>query len=988
MKTVNRIPKSFSVPTAKQIADKYFNQNNWKGINDDKNFLGVDQESFADCENVYVDTENVLRSRPSLKNDEINTIKKYKFGNVTIKLNVENGIQYIEGDKTLDTRTSDINDVKLYYINNVIYIQYKDAAGQCFKYYDKDTNGDIVLKDVDDKVYVPIVTNWENGYKQDVGAESPNELTSAYRERFNWTKDNTNTYELDNFSKDVVNNAKNLNNVDVTINKNKYVFDKFTEDKYNVFVDNGIELDDSNYLIHKGTRYKYPLVAYKKGVIIKTKIVDRDETDKTKGINNTYVISYSIDGGKNFKTLPSINKAFGIPVISDDGSMICVCQYNDKKISGSVTYYYGKIMAYSIGKNENNEYTFTEWTDLIAYTGNEAPKLHLEDAKFTVINVKNDVNFAMLYITVGTNGTSPDGVRIVIYKQKKAGAPQSEIYRCSSYPSFYANFEYNDEYIVHNDTGTSYGVTFYRYNRSEHEGAIDYYNNYILKTGDTHNVYSGLLFISYFTINNRIYILYNKTNKTDETIEDRFIASYIDCITGQNYAISGTEEIITNTLNELQYQVHGTNDAFVTSKIRRNKDTTVTKLMHNITNDKPLYVISADPLIYIYDNVLYNSSLVTNVTVIDTVAGKLKIKDFAHFTELAKTYYFSNSNKLYISSIGANYSDDVNFMLYYPEINTKTFDYDITNLHPISSTEVAIFTEDNIYYCSYNDNIGTYTYYKSKIPLGCEEGTDIITTFDSKYTIFTTKRGLVAMAYQDFISSTEQALTFLSDTIFDMFDKWHTKPVKLCIYKYWICCYTYENDTCFIYDLRTSSWWRWKLENGNLLYNVYVYNNKPNVSVKGKGKGTSNNLLDTSDVDYYDDVYNAGKNNISWFIKSQKLHLNAVNYTKHIISIILNTVNDGTLENNDRQIILKVNNYRNKVSIGKNIANLNNESDTMSFTVDYVRTFVKKLNYYNVNEIEYTLSDFASENGTIIMTAKPLSLSCITIKYRITNEVK
>ena len=146
--------------------------------------------------------------------------------------------------------------------------------------------------------------------------------------------------------------------------------------------------------------------------------------------------------------------------------------------------------------------------------------------------------------------------------------------------------------------------------------------------------------------------------------------------------------------------------------------------------------------------------------------------------------------------------------------------------------------------------------------------------------------------------------------------------------------------------------------------------------------------MDTSDVDYYDDVYNAGKNNISWFIKSQKLHLNAVNYTKHIISIILNTVNDGTLENNDRQIILKVNNYRNKVSIGKNIANLNNESDTMSFTVDYVRTFVKKLNYYNVNEIEYTLSDFASENGTIIMTAKPLSLSCITIKYRITNEVK
>lgn len=981
MKTVNRIPKSFSVPTAKQIADKYFNQNNWKGINDDKNFLGVDQESFADCENVYVDTENVLRSRPSLKTDEISIIKKYKFGNVTIKLSVTSGIQYIEGDKTLYTATSDVNNVKLYYINNVIYIQYKYLSGQkCFKYYDKDTNGNIILKDVDDEVYVPIVTNWENGYKQDIGAESPNELTSAYRERFNWTKDNTNTYELDNFSKDVVNNAKNLNNVDVTINKNKYVFDKFTEDMYNTFVDNGITLEDDNYLTYTlgSTTYKYPLIAYKKGIIIKTKIVDRDTTN---GIDNTYVISYSIDGGKLFKILPSINKAFGIPVISDDGSMICVCQYDSIKISSVTYYYYGKIMAYSIGKNENNEYTFTEWTDLIAYTGNEAPKLRLQDAKFSVINIKNDINFAMLYITVGSNGTSPDGLRIVIYKQKKGDEPQSEIYKCGSLPSYSSNFEYNDTYIVHNDTGMDGNMYFYRYKRSEHTGTVLYEANYGFNPlANNNNVYNGLLSICYFTINDDICILYDTAVTTDT---NKYITSYIDCVTLKKYTVSGTENIATTNL---EYQVRGTNDTAVTSKIRRNKDTTVIKLMHNITNDKPLYVISADPLIYIYDNVLYNSSLVTNVTVIDTVAGELKIKDFTHFTELAKTYYFSNSNKLYISSIGANYPDDVNFMLYYPEINTKTFDYDITNLHPISSTEVAIFTEDNIYYCSYNDNIGTYTYYKSKIPLGCKEGTDIITTFDSKYTIFTTKRGLVAMAYQDFISSTEQALTFLSDTIFDMFDKWHTKPVKLCIHKYWICCYTYENDTCFIYDLRTNSWWRWKLENGNLLYNVYVYDNKPNVSVKGKG--TSNNLLDTSDVDYYDDVYNAGKNNISWFIKSQKLHLNAVNYTKHIISIILNTVNDGTLENNDRQIILKVNNYRNKVSIGKNIANLNNESDTMSFTVDYVRTFVKKLNYYNVNEIEYTLSDFASENGTIIMTAKPLSLSCITIKYRITNEVK
>lgn len=982
MKTINRIPKSFSVPTTKQIADKYFNQSNWKGINDDKNFLGVDQESFADCENIYVDTENVLRSRPSLKKDEVNIIKKYKFGNVTIKLNAISGIQYIDGDKTEITATSNANDVKFYYIQNVIYVQYKGLNGQqFFKYYDKDTNGNIVLKDVNDKVYVPIVTNWENGYKQDTNAESPNELTGAYRERFNWVKDSTDTYTLENFSRDVVNNAKNLNNVDVTINKNKYTFDEFTADKYNVFVGKGTILEDSEYLkyTYGGVLYKYPLVAYKKGIIIKTRILGNTGDDD---LLYTYSISYSIDGGKLFTTLPSISSVYSIPVISDDGSMVCVCQRVIKYDNTSKTNkYYLKIMAYSIGKNKNNEYTFTEWTDLIQHSGNGEYEIYVvtytggevDYNLYSTINVKNENNFGVLSRRTAASASN-NNVRITLFTKDK-----NTTYSNTNFPIYYTNFEYNDNYIVYNDANrnSNKSTNFYRIPiKVDDAYTKETYQNLNICINNDYD-YNGICAISYFKLNDDICAVYNSYTTSG------YVTKYINFSTGKTYEISGTSNTATT---ELEYQVRGTNDILVTTKVRRNNDATVTKLMHNITNDKSLYVISADPLIYIYDNVLYNSNLVTNVTVIDTIAGDIKIKDFTHFTELAKTYYFSKGNKLYISSIGANYPDDVNFMLYYPEINTKTFDNDITNLHPISSTEVAIFTEDNIYYCSYNDNIGTYTYYKSKIPLGCEEGTDIITTFDSKYTIFTTKRGLVAMAYQDFISSTEQALTFLSDTIFDMFDKWHTKPVKLCIHKYWICCYTYENDVCFIYDLRTNSWWRWKLENGNLLYNVYVYDNKPNVSVKGKG--TSNNLLDTSDVDYYDDVFNAGKNNISWFIKSQKLHLNAVNYTKHIVNIILNTVNDGTLDNNDRQIVLKVNNYRNKVSIGKNIANLDNESDTMSFTVDYVRTFVKKLNYYNVNEIEYTLSDFASENGSVIMTAKPLSLSCITIKYRITNEVK
>ena len=62
-RTINRTPYTVDEP---DISYKFFNHNNWKGMCDDKNFLGVDQESFADAKNVYIDAEGVLKTRPSV----------------------------------------------------------------------------------------------------------------------------------------------------------------------------------------------------------------------------------------------------------------------------------------------------------------------------------------------------------------------------------------------------------------------------------------------------------------------------------------------------------------------------------------------------------------------------------------------------------------------------------------------------------------------------------------------------------------------------------------------------------------------------------------------------------------------------------------------------------------------------------------------------------------------------------------------------------
>jgi hypothetical protein len=67
IRTFNRQPLSVNIPNKNDVEHNYLNQYNWKGLIDNKNFLAVDQESFSDCNNVYVDEQGLLKSRPSLK---------------------------------------------------------------------------------------------------------------------------------------------------------------------------------------------------------------------------------------------------------------------------------------------------------------------------------------------------------------------------------------------------------------------------------------------------------------------------------------------------------------------------------------------------------------------------------------------------------------------------------------------------------------------------------------------------------------------------------------------------------------------------------------------------------------------------------------------------------------------------------------------------------------------------------------------------------
>jgi hypothetical protein len=116
------------------------------------------------------------------------------------------------------------------------------------------------------------------------------------------------------------------------------------------------------------------------------------------------------------------------------------------------------------------------------------------------------------------------------------------------------------------------------------------------------------------------------------------------------------------------------------------------------------------------------------------------------------------------------------------------------------------------------------------------------------------------------------------------------------------------------------------------------------------------------------------KEDIDWRITSQKLHLNANNNYKHIVNMTFSAVENEDA-NTSLSINLTVKNYRHFVDEGK--------EEVFDYRVQLIRTFVKRLNYAKVREFQYTLR-MDDENAIKL----PLSLSAISIKYKIGGQVR
>lgn len=371
--------------------------------------------------------------------------------------------------------------------------------------------------------------------------------------------------------------------------------------------------------------------------------------------------------------------------------------------------------------------------------------------------------------------------------------------------------------------------------------------------------------------------------------------------------------------------------------------------------------------------------------------------------------------------------DGTDLLLYLPKRNEQLFANKITALHPLSDSEMGIFTEKDVWYVgvrTLDDGSIVYTKpIKSKIPLGLRDGDDVITGFDGQAVIFPAPRGLVALAPQDFVATTEKTLTYLSDKIQRKYLEFYTTGVlngvltsvnqdalfapqiKIQSYKYWILLHKRFDREILAFDTRTGTWWVWSTPYPirSLSVNIRLYAlmqidfssiaNVDSLPSKAPLMGVSFLWSDQEDSPYKDDIVADAMNGqvtrirendavgdrliihraspvISWGMMSQRLHFEQINNYKAIKSLTLNLKGDGI-------ITAKL--------FTKAFRGLHHpeSTETVRIKVNDLRTFVKSLNVMHVIDFQYRL-----ENDESAEKQEKLSLNSLSIKYETKEGIR
>lgn len=1012
IKTYNNVPISVKTPSSGDIKNYFFNHVNWKGVNEDKNVLDIDQETFQDAKNVYMDTDAVLKSRPSIKKENLIDVatlvgKDYSisdvwtYGNVVVYVTHSTSssaycLVFVNNDKIYTSYTYNWTEApKGVLADNKIFV----FTPNYLYYYDIANNTWHLADDENNKIYIPVTKVIVNGVESSAATvDSPNELTESHIIRYLY--DNFNVVTFDDFIGTEVTIKVDGKPYPITFVKNNQL----------VFVGKAFSLNEFNiaddYVYGEGGKGIPYVQTSSVGNYILSSYSYTLDYDKVP--HGQWSIYHSVDG-KIFNLLPILDDIISPPILSENGAFVIAFKDDGP-------YIYSVLATESEDGSLKRKYQ--TWTNLmlkLKWTGSDLHLNQINSSNEYKANVLingyfiSDTQFAFVYGNKYQSGANTfNRLTIIIYCNGSFTTKNTEAYSTQTLVTNVKpiiKMQYVPEHFLSNGTVSSerYSVVVYCHWITDNKLDARLYHTEI---GTSIDPFFEFISVAQYDANSNTLIEVPIRCDIAMSINNHKIA-YRTGLYSQNTVTFTTYELTIPVAEDGRYNNLDIPTTVLYTRQFKYKDATDYRNLKYLypsgylLTEQGLYPASDDasPPIPLLFNALplksYYAGNKTDALYLATTEGVYS-SNFSGQLEIDKlikgntklfvpdadsqldNYYFSKNNALYISKL----VDSEDFKWYFPKINTQVFDDNITNLHPIAEDTMAIFFTDSVYRCVWDSDVSAYRYYKTRIQVGCRKGSDVLTTFDGKYTMFASDRGLVAMSYQDFIASTEQSLTYVSDTIYQRFLKFSDNAgVKLYKYSYWIFAYKLDTKECYVYDIRNNSWWPFELQHNPTKF-VTIDN-----EVKLLSKGNMHRF-DTSDTKYYDyDGKTQAK--IEWFILSQKLHLNALNNYKHIVNMTFVSLHDerifaqgNYIDDNQRDFDFKLQTaiYRKRLD-----SNIDSENDYVSvnYEIEVIRTFVQRLNFSKVCEFQYKLS-YDPENAIEI----PLSLNSITVKYKVGGQVR
>ena len=1045
--------QTFNVPTGSGNYSKpqFFNQVEFKGLCTNKNDVTIDQETFVDTKNVFVNEDGVLVSRPPFNFDgnECYIINEWQFAEFPLRLyrllytvEDESGSKY------------DYYHFVLQCTNKEIYNHV--SWGIPTSTIDEDFVPKVVCTPIEDKIFVwfagidfvalniperrfedaakyihlPIHELVTNGLGSEL--ESENFLTDTYRRRYLYST---------------------VSNVD---------FSKL-QGKKNIRVNLSGNTDGDEYLYdieHWWGKDREDLLIYPYSYIGESVDVDIASTPRgTVYLRYTQSLSrveVSFDG-KTFQRLPQLDGIIGIPRLTRDGFDVMAftrnglarCRIVQSSMSDTSELFTWSLQSYSIehmaivnicGYFETaNDYVFVlkdnRQITIKAKYGSLSKSITISSGSSDYFAFTNDVKPLLLYIPPSGTYFAGDTPYLFVF------IPYIDVNNKTCFCAIFSDTiaAYSKNELTEHKFPTSTNTLTVRSVLAS-DAYIAGYRRLISE--DTSDVLLAQLDIYVPTVLN-----------TDCTVGRydvrRRMSVSIDIYNGYSPVVNigGTvDENVNGVLLKNSNNIKVRKDfigeqqdvsAFVTKQADYITDT-YCRLDDAIfdlpTNGKLSDTVKREPLLWDSTGITYNidgylwlSQLMQDTVLeldewvnagsaLNELVVNIKNNIPTHFVTMNEHYFAFASDNINLLEVTSARYDDTDFLLYLPKQNEQVFTNKITNLHPLSNTEIGVFTENEIWYVTNTVGETGEVFYtkpiKSKLPFGCRDGSDVVTALDGQAIIFATERGITALAPQDFIATTEKTLTYLSDTIQGKYESFYNnsvfnamsvskvlecKPfIKITTHKYWIMFYKYMDREILLLDTRGGTWWTLitpypirSVSNNSVLQILMHIDYLPTEKKSsllgvpfsfGENDGYFDDVIDNTlsgdsellfENKFIEErrILKRASSVIDWSFTSQKLHFGQINNYKAIKAKNMN------LRGDDVNAKLYTKAYRD--------AYHPEQEDVVEIKINELCTFVKRFNLMHILDFQYRI-----ENDREIEIPHQFQLNSLSLKYEVKEGVR